>query len=98
MMSKLAVWSWILPIIGIVQLNILYMVLDNGPLLMLLLGLALLFLLIEAGMIFSIVSLVLMKTNRKSELTGTSHAIAGIIINALSHPYAAFAVLGLGGG
>ena len=92
MKSKLAVWSWILPIIGY-GLYILYTLIPNRGvgfdlflIVILILGSTML------GLIFGIIGLRKIKQN--TQLSGKVNAIAGIILSAILLLYGIFMFLG----
>jgi len=90
MRSKLALWSWILTIMGVSSLWVFILsgglyflgVSPNGLMIFTLVGSSLL------GLIFGVV--VLIKIKRDPNLTGKTHAIFGIILNILLFFYGFF--------
>ena len=99
MKSRLAVWSWILPIIGVVQNFIFSGLFGNvkppTPLAVRMFVLSdaiILWGFLITGLTFGIIALIKMKHN--PELTGKVHAIIGIVLNILAIPLAFLVLLG----
>jgi len=84
MKSKLAIWSWILPVLswGLSGLGILFFS-DNtsfGPILPEPeIWLVIIWVSVLVGLIFGIIAL--RRISRNSQLAGRTHAIAGVILN-----------------
>ncbi len=103
MRERLAVWSWITPVIGLIFYPGMQILASNinincayrGNLCNTLIGLPsllLMFVVTITGLIFGITALKRMSQN--SKLTGKAHAVIGIILNIIFILYGIFALLG----
>ena len=91
MKSKLAVWSWVLPVLGlgfnfVFLLSSIHIALLIGPVLV-----VLVFGSFVVGLILGIIGL--RKINKNHELSGRAHAIVGIILSSLLFIYGIFMLL-----
>lgn len=80
MKSKLAMWSWIMPLIGLV-LGFIILMSTGENLGLLILIIPVFYLSFIPGLIFGIVAL--RKISRNPNLTGKGHAVFGIILSVL---------------
>ena len=79
MKSKLAIWSWIMPLISLV-LSFIILSLAGENLGLIIVIIPLFYLGSILGLIFSIIAL--RQISQNSKLTGKRHAIVGIILSA----------------
>ena len=93
MKSKLAIWSWILPLIGLV-LSFIIFVLAGENLGLIIVIIPVFYLGSILGLIFGIIAL--RQISQNSELTGKGHTIVGIILSIFLMLIPLLSLLGLG--